>query len=169
MNTYPRHHRPGITSRGLIVATILVTAVIFGFCLVLVSSVLTGSGEKAESTQRRLLYATNPTTLMDACKQLAQAAAGSDQPAYPDPQSPTLPPILQKVHPKTITVDKNRVTLECGTNIYHFGLVIDVDTTALPPTTPTTGPTTRPQPPMATRQIAPGIWYYAQDGAIPGP
>ena len=76
-----------------------------------------------------------------------------------------MPPIIRKVRPRTITVDNDRVTLECGTNVYRFGLVVDVDT----PTTSTTEPTTRPAPPMATRLIAPGVWYYAEDHAIPGP
>jgi len=160
-----RNQRQGITSQGLIVATILCAATLFGLCLLLVSSALTGSGEKSESTERRLLYATNPSRLMDACKQLVQDAGTSEGPSYPDPQSPALPAIIQKVRPKTITVDKNRVTLECGTNVYHFGLMVDVDT----PPIPTTGPSTRPLPPMATRQIAPGIWYYAEDHAVPGP
>jgi hypothetical protein len=158
-------HRHGISSPKFIAITLLCIFTVFGLCLLLVSSVIGGSGEKVESTQRRLLYATNPTLLMDACRQITQSAGSSGDVAYSDPASPSLPAIIRKVRPRTITVDKNRVTLECGTNVYRFGLVVDVDT----PTVPTTGPAARPVPPMATRELAPGVWYYAEDRAVPGP
>ena len=162
----PRIHRQrlGITSRALIAITLLCIFAVFGLCLLLVSSVIGGSGEKLESTQRRLIYATNPTLLMDACRQLSQTGSSGDA-IYPDPASPSLPAIIRKVKPRTITVDKGLVTLECGTNVYRFGLVVDVDT----PGVPTTAPSTRPTPPMATRQLAPGVWYYSEDQAVPGP
>jgi hypothetical protein len=165
---HPHRHRLGITSRALIALTLLCIFTIFGLCILLVSSVIGRSGEKVESTQRRLLYATNPTLLMEACRQISQSADSSGDVQYPDPASPSLPGIIQKVRPRKITVDGGRVTLECGTNVYRFGLVVDV-TTPMPATGPTTGPTTRPAPPMATRQLAPGVWYYAEDRAVPGP
>jgi hypothetical protein len=169
MNNYPRSwpcgNRLGITSTKFIVVTLLCIFTVFGLCLLLVSSVIGGSGEKVESTERRLIYATNPAVLMEACKQLQQTY-GSDRAAtYPDPDSASLPGIVQRVRPRIITVDKNRVTLECGTNVFRFGLVVDVDTPAIP----TTGPSTRPVPPMATRELAPGVWYYSEDKAVPPP
>jgi hypothetical protein len=168
MNNYPRSrprgNRLGITSAKFIVVTLLCIFTVFGLCLLLVSSVIGGSGEKVESTQRRLIYATNPKLLMDACRELSQSY-GSNGEAYPDPDSASLPGIIQRVRPRTITVDKNRVTLECGTNVYRFGLAVDVDT----PAVAATGPSTRPDPPMATRQLAPGVWYYSEDKAVPVP
>ena len=161
----PRGNRPGITSTNFIIITLLCIFTVFGLCLLLVSSVIGGSGEKVESTQRRLIYATNPKLLMDACRELSQSYGSSGAVAYPDPDSASLPAIIQRVRPRTITVDKNRVTLECGTNVYRFGLAVDTDT----PAVPTTGPSTRPMPPMATRQLAPGVWYYSEDKAVPVP
>jgi hypothetical protein len=170
MNNHPRTpsrpNRLGISSTKFIIVTLLCIFTVFGLCLLLVSSVIGGSGEKVESTERRLIYATNPKLLMDACKELQQTYGSNEQPAYPDPDSASLPPIIQRVRPRTITVDKNRVTLECGTNVYRFGLAVDVDTPAGPPTT---GPSTRPVPPMATKQLAPGVWYYSEDKAVPDP
>jgi hypothetical protein len=161
-------HRLGISSAAFIVLTLACVGIVFGLCLLLVSSVIGGSEEKVESTERRLIYATNPELLMAACQQIAQSV-GSQVVSYPDPSLPEWPPIIRKVSPKTITVDRGRVTLECGTNVYRFGLAVDTQTPTAPSTMPTTNATTRPNPPMATRQIAPGIWYYAEDHAIPGP
>jgi hypothetical protein len=162
-----RNQRLGLSSPALIVVTLLCIFTVFGLCLLLVSSVITGSGERVESTQRRLLYATNPSLLMDACRELATRYGQSTAPIYPDPTSSSLPPIIQRVRPKTITIDNGRVTLECGTNVYRFGLVVDASTP--PATAPTTSPSTRPAPPMATRTLAPGVWYYAEDRAVPEP
>jgi len=169
MNNYarpwPRGNRLGITSTKFIVVTLLCIFAVFGLCLLLVSSVIGGSGEKVESTERRLIYATNPKLLMDACKELQQTYGSGEEAVYPDPDSASLPGIIQRVRPRTITIDKNRVTLECGTNVYRFGLAVDVDT----PVVPATGPSTRPAPPMATRELAPGVWYYSEDKAVPVP
>jgi hypothetical protein len=161
-------YRHGISSAVFIIITLICVSIVFGLCLLLVSSVIGGSEEKVESTERRLVYATNPELLMEACRQIAQSV-GSQAVSYPDPSLPEWPPIIRKVKPKSITVDRGRVTLECGTNVYRFGLVVDTQTATNPTTMSATHATTRPAPPMATRQIAQGIWYYAEDHAIPGP
>jgi hypothetical protein len=163
--THTRAHRSGISSPAFIALTLLGFCIVYGLCLLLVSSVIGGSEEKIESTQRRLVYATNPSLLMDACRQLASGYPSDGGPYYPSATSPDLPPILLKVRPKTITVDNHHVTLECGTSAYSFGLFVDLNA----PTVATTRPSTQPAPPMATRLIAPGIWYYAQDHAVPAP
>jgi hypothetical protein len=107
---------------------------------------------------------------MDACRQLVASYPSTSGPAAVDPSLDSLPAIIRKVRPTTITIDDDRVTLECGTNVYRFGIAVDLDTPAVPTTTPaSTEPTTRPAPPMATRQLAPGVWYYAEDRAVPNP
>jgi len=162
--------RLGISSPAFIAITLACIFIVFALCMLLVSSVIGGSQEKVESTQRRLIYATNPALLMDACRQLAASSPSVDGPTHPDPTSPSMPAIVRKVRPRTITIENDRVTLECGTNVYRFGLCVDLDTPAIAATAvSTTGPTTRAAPPMATRQIAPGVWYYAEDRAVPGP
>jgi hypothetical protein len=162
------HRRLGISSAVFIIITLVCIFTVFGLCLLLVSSAIGGSEEKVESTQRRLLYATNPAALMAACKELAKENARSTDPVYPDATSSLLPAIIRKVRPKTISIDNGRVTLECGTNAYRFGLMVDIRTPMIPTTRPAR-PATRPISPMATRQLAPGVWYYAQDHAVPGP
>jgi len=161
--------RLGIGSPAFIAITLAGIFIVFGLCLLLVSSVIGGSGEKVESTQRRLIYATNPTLLMDACRQIAAGYASGGSVAL-DPNALSLPAIIHKVRPRTISVDDDRVTLECGTNVYRFGICVDLDTPS--PTTSTaatTLPTTRSAPPMATRLLGPGVWYYAEDHAAPDP
>jgi hypothetical protein len=158
----------------VVVTTVSILAV-FGLCALLVCSVITGSGERVESTQRRLIYATNPSLLMDACRQLVAANPAADGPTSVDPNSTSLPAIIHRVNPRMIAVDHGQVTLECGTNVYRFGLWVNTMVPATPmampmgTTMPSTVPTSQPSPPMATKLLAPGVWYYAEDGAMPNP
>jgi hypothetical protein len=165
--------RAGISQSMFIGITIASVLVLFSLCIVLVSSISSGSHEALESTQRRLVYATNPLQLLGAARQLiATSGSGDTQPIFVDPQSANMPLVVQKVHPRTITIDGGRVTFECGTNVYRFGLVVDpaAARAATQPTTQATKlATTRPFPPMAVRTLAPGIWYYAEDQAVPPP
>ncbi|MBV8782233.1 MAG: hypothetical protein JO353_12630 [Phycisphaerae bacterium] len=159
-NRPPRHtsvdeDAPGISSVGLIVITIVVIAIIYGLCMLLVSSVMGGSKEHNLAVQRRILYNTDPGALLTACRQLAVDGSGQI-----DPASTTVPGVIHQIDPKKITIADGKVVLECGTNYRQFGVIADISSDQ---------PTTQPISPMALRELTPGLWYYAEEGTIPPP
>ena len=77
-----------------------------------------------------------------------------------DPSAPQVPSVIHRVDPKAITVADDAVTLECGVEPHRYGVVAYVGNN---------NPTTRPAPPMGVRQLANGLWYFAEDGAAPTP
>ncbi len=146
---------PGISSLGLILMTILVIGLVYGLCMLLVSTVIGGSREHVIATQKRILYATDGPSLLIACRQLAGNGSGQI-----DPASATVPGIIHRIDPRTITIADGHVILECGSGVHHFGVIADVSSM---------GPSTQPAPPMGVRELTNGLWYYAEDGSAPNP
>ena len=150
----PKDH-PGIGSLTLILLTIVAIGIVYGLCMLLVSSVMNSTKEHTTATQKRILYAIDPAALLAACKQLAVDGSGQI-----DSASSSVPPIIHRLDPKTITIADGRVVLECGGIDHQFGVIADVAST---------NPSTQPTPAMAVRELTSGLWYYAEDGAAPPP
>ena len=156
--TYSEAH-PGISSLGLILLTIAVIGIVYGLCLLLVSTVIGGSKQHLIARQKEILYAVDPSSLLTACRQLAVNGSGQI-----DPASPTVPNVIHRIDPNRIIIADNRVVLECGSEAMHFGVVANVSEN---------GATTQVSPPVASssmvRELTSGLWYYSDDGIAPPP
>ena len=111
--------------------------------------------------QKAILHNTDPNALLAACQSIQANTAtyradGNSHPAtssHPDPNDPAIPTIIKALGPSSLTVGKEGVIVEFGGGFYHYGV--------------TTDPAGAYG--IKTRQLAPGLWYYAEDGSIPPP
>ena len=156
--TYSESH-PGISSLTLVLLTVAVIGIVYGLCLLLVSTVIGGAKHHVTAQQKEILYAVDPSSLLTACRQLAVNGSGQI-----DPASPTVPSVVHRIDPKTIIIANGRVILECGGEAMHFGVVANVAGNAS-----TTQPNLPANSPPMLRELTTGLWYYSEDGITPPP
>lgn len=120
-----------------------------------------GASHRIEQKQRTLLYATDHQKLLEACdeiranwKKYKHDVSWSGAPndfSHPDPADPAFPAIVRALKPLYITVTDGDVSIEMGGGFYHYGVI---------------APKTS-RPCMKTKELVPGLWYYAEDGKVP--
>jgi hypothetical protein len=119
---------------------------------------------KIETQKRLILYKTNYQKVFDACVEIWNKQSiyrrnmewnnmAPNDTSKPDPNDPRLPPVIRALGVTYIDVQPTSVRLEMGGGFYHYGLEAFVNGS------PGTG----------TKQLIPGLWYYAEDDTIPPP
>ena len=125
-----------------------------------------GRSREIANRERLILYNINPTTVLTACRQIRANQAkyrgnpewhpvppsGSDN---PDPADPQMPPVISTLKPSYIGMTPQGVRIEMGGGFLHFGLAEQLPGASTPP--------------LAVKLLAPGLWYYAEDGKAPPP
>jgi hypothetical protein len=145
---------------AILVAVIIVIAPLAAVALRIVIAGHDGALQK----ERQLLYQTNGPAVFEACTQVWSNrglyrtdpewhnVAPAD-PSIPDPTDPRIPTPIRALRPSSIFIGSSSVRLEMGGGPYHYGLEAFMNGTL------GTG----------TKQLSPGLWYYAEDGAVPPP
>jgi len=118
--------------------------------------------ERIRRSQVELLYKVDHQVILEASRLVhANAASFRTDPSwngaqgvvkdYLDPQDPQIPPVISALSPKTVKVEADHLRIELGGGDYHYGL------RAYLPGFRTSG----------TRELAEGLWYYADDNFVP--
>lgn len=150
------------TTVGIVAVILLVLALPAYVGARFVYFVAWGASAHAKQHQQQLLYETDHTELLAACQTVLSNPnaypadpnwMGTPLPGYCfiDPKSSTLPPIIHKLDAGTILAGAGELKIELGGGFEHYGVVA----------TPA-GP-----PPLAMKQLVPGLWYYSEAGKVP--
>ena len=100
-----------------------------------------------KAKERQLLYQTDSQKLLAACREIC------DKKLTGGPTNPAMPAIIRSLKPNYVGVGDNEVDLEFGGGFFHYGV------TAFRPGVRGAG----------TKEIIPGLWFYAENGKVPSP
>jgi len=110
-----------------------------------------------EANERKILYHTDHTALLAACRQAMKTLPPGD---YGDDvvggkEQRRLPEPIRQLKANYIVLDRDSFHIEMGGGFYHYGLEATSQDT--------------PSPGTSGKQLIPGLYYYAEDGRVPSP
>jgi hypothetical protein len=119
-----------------------------------------------EARQWSLLYQTDHVALREACRAewTRRAGTGLDlsQNVVMDPSDPTLPQALQALDAHWMTISSSGVEIELGGQWCHYGFeAIFAD-----PTADRARVSELWKDVFPSKQLADGLWYYAENGVV---
>ena len=112
--------------------------------------------ENATEKEKHILYDVDHTELASQLREFATKLRWSHNEKKGEPDivwanDPRIPQNLKLLDPTSIAVFDDRIILECGGGLFHFGVV------AFRPGIEGSG----------TKKLGVGLWFFAEDGRVP--
>jgi hypothetical protein len=144
-------------------AIIVGSCVLGAFALLLLSrlvepiQVMWQMGKTDKNRERQLLYETDHAALASELRNFARQERWHSPEVNAEPQifwqgDEAIPASIRRLEPTSVTILDDRVIFERGGPMLHFGIVVFRDGIAG----------------EGLKELAPGVWFYAENQRIPG-